>query len=158
MFKKKWKIITKWQQILLSWEERTKWKLKSIKHCDKWFISRDSFDLSQQHLREVLFHRQEVRDQGPTTSYKWCVNIIISTCSVVKNPQCRRQRRHGFSPWVGKIPWRRAWQPTPGFLPAKSHGQRSLVGYSPWGYKELDTTEWLTHTHKSELLFRVPGT
>ena len=39
-----------------------------------------------------------------------------------------------FSPWVGKISWRRKWQPTPVFLPGKSHGQRSLVGYSPWGH------------------------
>ena len=38
-------------------------------------------------------------------------------------------------------PWRRAWRPTPVFLPGKSHGQRSLVGYSPWGHKESDTTE-----------------
>ena len=44
-------------------------------------------------------------------------------------------------PWVGKIPWRRKWQPTPVFLPEKSHGQRSLVGYSPWGRKESDATE-----------------
>ena len=50
-------------------------------------------------------------------------------------------RRRGFHPWVRKIPWRRKWQPTPVFLPAKSHGQRSLVGYSPWGCKELDATE-----------------
>ena len=47
----------------------------------------------------------------------------------------------GFNPWVGKIPWRRKWQPTPVPLPGKSHGQRSLVGYSPWGHKESDTTE-----------------
>ena len=47
--------------------------------------------------------------------------------------QCRRYKRHEFSPWVGKILWRRAWQPTPVFLPGKSHGQRRLVGYSPWG-------------------------
>jgi len=39
------------------------------------------------------------------------------------------------------------WQPTPIFLPGESHGKRSLVGYSPWGHKESDTTEWLTHTH-----------
>ena len=45
-----------------------------------------------------------------------------------------------------KIPWRREWLPTPVFLPGKSHGQRSLVGYSPWGRKESDTTEWL-HFH-----------
>ena len=46
---------------------------------------------------------------------------------------------------VRKVLWRRKWQPTPVFLPGKSHGQRSLVDYSPWGHKELDTAE---HTHK----------
>ena len=43
--------------------------------------------------------------------------------------------------WVGKIPWKRKWQPTPGFFLGKSYGQRSLVGYSLWGQKELETTE-----------------
>ena len=47
----------------------------------------------------------------------------------------------GSIPRVGKIPWRRKWQPTRVFLPGKFHGQRRLVGYSPWGCKELDTTE-----------------
>ena len=42
--------------------------------------------------------------------------------------------------WVGKIPWRRKWQPTPVFMPGKMHGQRSLVGYNTWGSKELDMT------------------
>ena len=55
--------------------------------------------------------------------------------------QCRRHKRSGFSPWVGKIPWIREWQPTPVFLPGEFHGQTSLVGYSPWGGKESDTTE-----------------
>ena len=45
--------------------------------------------------------------------------------------QCRQRKSHEFDPWVGKIPWRRVWQPTPVFLPGESHGQRSLVGYSP---------------------------
>ena len=45
--------------------------------------------------------------------------------------QCRRHKRHRFDPWVRKVPWRRAWQPTPVFLPGESHGQRSLVSYSP---------------------------
>ena len=45
--------------------------------------------------------------------------------------------------WVRKIPWRRKWQPAPVLLSVKSHGQRSLVGYSPWGRKELDTTKRL---------------
>ena len=47
--------------------------------------------------------------------------------------------------WVGKILWRREWQPTPVFLPGEPHGQRSVAGYSPWGHKESDTTERLTH-------------
>ena len=56
-------------------------------------------------------------------------------------------RRQGFNPWVRKIPWRRKWQPTAVFLPGKSHGQRSLEGYSPWGQKELDTTSQLKQQH-----------
>ena len=52
-----------------------------------------------------------------------------------------------FNPWVGKIPWRREWQSTPVFLPGEVHGQRSLVGYSPWGHKDSDMTKGLTHTH-----------
>ena len=52
--------------------------------------------------------------------------------------------RPGFNPWIGKIPWKRKWQPTPVFLPGKSHGWRSLAGYSAWGPKESDMTEWLT--------------
>ena len=63
--------------------------------------------------------------------------------------QCRRHKRRELDPWVGKIPWRRKWQSTPVFLPGEYHGQRSLVGYSPWGRKESDTTEWAyTHTKK----------
>ena len=49
------------------------------------------------------------------------------------------------SSWMGKTPWRKKWQPTPVFLPGKSHGQKSLVGYSPWGHKESDTTEATWH-------------
>ena len=59
----------------------------------------------------------------------WWLNGKESSC------QCRRQ---GFDPWVEKIPWRREWQPTPVFLPGESHGQRSLTGYSPWGYKRVE--------------------
>ena len=53
------------------------------------------------------------------------------------NCQCRRQ----FDHWVGKIPWSRAWQPTPVFSPVEFHGQRSLADYGPWGRRESDTTE-----------------
>ena len=61
---------------------------------------------------------------------------------MVKNPPANAgDMQYGLDPWVGKIPWKRAWQPTPGFLPGESPGQRSLVGYSPWGRKESDMTE-----------------
>ena len=60
--------------------------------------------------------------------------------------QCRTCKRHGFDPWVGKIPWSRQWQPTPVFLPGKSHGQRSLAGYSPWGCKRAGHNWACTHT------------
>ena len=53
-----------------------------------------------------------------------------------KEPACQC-RRHGFHPWVGKIPWRREWLPTLVFLPGESQGQRSLVGYSPWDHKSV---------------------
>ena len=49
--------------------------------------------------------------------------------------QCRGYKRHGFDPWVRKIPWRKAWQPTPVFLPGVTHGQRGLAGYRPVGYR-----------------------
>jgi len=67
-----------------------------------------------------------------------CYPSVNNTClkipgdSVVKNlPWVQETKRCRFDPWVGKTPWRRAWQPTPVFLPGESHGQRSLVGYSP---------------------------
>ena len=57
-------------------------------------------------------------------------------------------RRRGFDPWVGKIPWRRKWQPTLVFLPGKSQGQRSLAGYRPWDHKRVQkdlVTKWQQH-------------
>ena len=63
------------------------------------------------------------------------------SCAKEPTCQCRRFKRRRFDPWFRKIPWRRAWQPTLVFLPGESHGQRSLVGYSPWGCKESDPTE-----------------
>ena len=57
-----------------------------------------------------------------------------------KEPACQHKRA-GFHPWVGKLPWRRARQPTPVFLPAESHGQRSLEGYRPLDCKESYKTE-----------------
>ena len=65
--------------------------------------------------------------------------------------QCWRHKRCRFHPWVGKIPWRRAWQLTPVSLPGESHGQRSLADYRPSGLKEPDRTKatWhLVDTHE----------
>ena len=65
-------------------------------------------------------------------------------------PACpRRHQRHRFDRWVGKIPWKRKWQPTPVFLPGKSHGLWSLAGYSLWGHKESDTTECMQYETES---------
>ena len=69
---------------------------------------------------------------------------------MVKNPLASAGdtgRRHGFDPWVGKIPWRREWPPTPLFLPGESHGQRSLAGYSPWGLGVGHSAHTRTHAH-----------
>ena len=66
--------------------------------------------------------------------------VVNNMLANAGNMRCR------FNPWVKKIPWRRAWQPTPVFLPGESHGQRSLEGYNPEGVKELDTMEAILHT------------
>ena len=70
----------------------------------------------------------------------WDSQVVLVVKNLPANVICRRFKRPGFNPWIGKIPWRRAWQPTPVFLPGKYYGQR-LEGYSPWGCKELDMTE-----------------
>ena len=73
------------------------------------------------------------RDLDATSKVSWAFLVA----QVVKKPtsQCRRHKRCGFDPWVRKI------------LPGQFHGQRSLASYSPWGHKESDTTEQLTHAH-----------
>ena len=65
---------------------------------------------------------------------------------------CLQCRTPGFDPWVRKIPWRRAWQPTPVFLPEESHRHRSPAGYSPWGWKESDMTEQLSTGQRKKAL------
>ena len=84
----------------------------------------------------------------PDTYWYLIKPLLISNGASRKDSacQCRRHKKHAFDPWVRKIPWSRKWQPTPVFLPGKSHGQRILVGYSPRGRKESDTTERLYFT------------
>ena len=80
----------------------------------------------------------------------FCLYIVQQFCrllplaslmpQVVKNPL--QSGTPGFNPWVRKICWRKAWQPTPVFLPGEAHGQRNLAGYRVW--QESDVTEWLS--------------
>ena len=72
-----------------------------------------------------------------------------STC------QFRRQRRCWFDPWIRTIPWRRKWQHTPVFLPGESHGQRTLVGYSPWVTKRWTRLKRMSMYHAHEDLIMV---
>ena len=77
--------------------------------------------------------------------------FVVGTSGKEPTCQCRRCKRHGFDPWVGKIPWRRAWQPTPAFLLEKSHGRgawRATVCGVPKSQTQLSThTHTLTRTH-----------
>ena len=89
-------------------------------------------------------HRDEVGNQDLLLNLKCPLNIWGFPGGASGNEsayQCRRCKWLKFDPWVRKISWRRAWQPTPVFLPGESHRQRSLVGYSLWGPKESDRAE-----------------
>ena len=72
-------------------------------------------------------------------SFIYCLTFLVA--QTVKSLPSRLETR--IPSWAGKDPWRWKWQPTPVFLPGKSHGWRSLAGYSPWGHKESDRTEQL---------------
>ena len=91
-------------------------------------------------LIQVLSNRQDLLFQDEKTKVK-VTRFPVELVGKEPTGQCRRHRRLRFDPWVGKIFWRRAWRHISIFLPGKSSGQRSLVGYSPWGHKESDTTE-----------------
>ena len=69
---------------------------------------------------------------------------------------CLQCRKPGFDSWVGKIPWRRKWQPTPAFLPGGFHGERSLAGYSHWDHKVGHNWATNTFTFPSPLMKAKP--
>ena len=116
----------------------------------------------------ILFPRR--RDGLSFTSrrghvWAWCLEWLQQSCDSLrmklafnirwrsgKESSCqgRRCKRHRFDPWVGKIPWRRKRQSTSIFLLGKFHGQMSLVVYSPWGHKELDSNWVPEHMHQQE--------
>ena len=85
----------------------------------------------------------EPRSPGPRShSVKTYWGILGGANGKEPACKCRRHKRCRFDPWVTKIPWRKAWWPTPIHLPRESHGQRNLVGYSPWGLK---SQTWLSY-------------
>ena len=97
--------------------------------------------LSLNQISQNLLLAPAILVPGILKHHCHCVTLLLqnlelslnSTSGGGKEPtcQCRRFKRRGFNPWVGKIPWKRSWQPIPIFLPGESHGQKSLVGYSP---------------------------
>ena len=91
--------------------------------------------------KHSLFWRSSLKMHCYVMEYVW-VSLVAQTVRILL-----QRKRLGFISWVGKIPWRREWLPTPVFLPGENHGQRSLAGYSPWGCKESDTTEWRGTQH-----------
>ena len=98
------------------------------------FVSEIYLDLNAKKKYILKGERSWQKIFSPIHKSHWCFPLWASL-------QCGRP---GLDPWGGKIPWRRAWQPTPVFLPGESPGKRNLVGYSPWGHKESDTTEQLS--------------
>ena len=105
------------------------------------------FILDFQHFCYDMF-----RDLGEVFTYSFFFNSLQGLPRWLNGKksacQCRSYRRCRFDLWVWKIHWGRKWHPTPVFLPGKSHGQRSLEGYSPQGCKESEMTEWRSrHAH-----------
>ena len=103
-------------------------------HHTVYYSLGNIFANSQEFL--LTIHFQITQD----FSRFWKLASLVAQMVKHLPAMCGRPR---FDSWVGKTPWRRKWQSTPALLLGKSHGWRSLIGYSPWGHKESDTTEWL---------------
>ena len=99
-------------------QKRRKWGKRTV---TTFFFLPSQEDVTKSCLNQCILSFIHMSDHWLTP----CLSSKQCTC------QFSRQKRGGFDPWVRKIPWRRAWQPTPVFLPGEFHGLRSLVGYSP---------------------------
>ena len=126
-------------------------KLKIQEHYIQWYCKGDQ---GGEHFIPKFCNVSEQLDLGflPTLNYETFVSVQLPGGSDGKVSVCLQCGRPMFSPRVRNILWIRKWQPTPVLLPGKSHGQRRLVDYSPWGHRELDTTEQLNF-----VLITVPG-
>ena len=115
-------------------------------------------ELNWLFLSTFLCRFWSVHSSNPSYSHICCKLLCIfpgGTSGKELACQCRRHKRLRFDPSVRKVPWRRAWQPTPVFLLRESQGQRSLVGYSQLGCKELDMISDLAHTHYCCGMFKL---
>ena len=104
---------------------------------------------------KVCFQEDPALRKKNKLSHSICLSGLPRWLSGKKSTcQCRRHKRHGCNPWVGKIPWRRKWQPTPVFLPGQFHGQRSLAVHGV-AKSQTQLSGWAhthTHTHTHTLL------
>ena len=104
-------------------------------------------------IQVYLISEQLIVCSGPLVKY---LLLFLFFCVRAKKKPCLASlgdsRDGRFDPWLGKITWRRAWQPAPVFLPGEYHGQGSLVGYILWGHKESDMTQ---HTHTSNFMYHL---
>ena len=130
------------------------WTWRSSMHIQWTWVDRDkeqSHAFKFYHLVGVQICSKQLKHMAQVIASiglpRW-LSGKESTC------QCRRLR---FNPWVRKISWRRKWQPTPVLLPGKSHGQRSLMGYSPWGWKRFKHDLATTQQQSAPILLFVPG-
>ena len=125
-------LLNKWHEIC-SWDVRVDWPSYKWSHPVSGF---PFYVLCPQNRFQNLIFSAPCQ----TGSFPGGTSVKEPAC------QCRRCKRCGFNPWAGKIPWRRAQQPTSVFLPGEFHGQRSLVGYSALGQKSWAPLKWLS-TH-----------
>ena len=130
------------------------YSLVSAKLYDLYFLSYNSRKRKHSPMRHNVYYMIKL-------GWNRCNHFIQSPFqyglpggTVVKNlPANTRDTR---DPWAGEVPWGRKWLPTPVFFPGKFHGHKSLVGYSPWGHKELDMAEWWSRTFISILSTFIP--